>query len=190
LHERLGVWAFWLWITGFLLAFIPLYALGLMGMTRRLYQVDPVYAPMLMVAAVGAFVIAVAIFTQVLQVVVSVKKRRSLTTNEDPWNGRTLEWATATPVPEYNFAAIPHVHGRDAWWMHKQGHPLFGAKETHVAMPRNSSIGILCSVSSFVLGFALIWHIWWLAAAAFVFIICIFVVRSFAHTIERTVAIV
>jgi cytochrome o ubiquinol oxidase subunit 1 len=99
LNERIGRYAFWCWIIGFLLAFIPLYALGLMGMTRRLSQVDPSFSPLLMIAAVGACVIAVALFLQVLQIIVSVWQRKAHPAGDNPWQGSHLEWQTSSPPP-------------------------------------------------------------------------------------------
>ncbi len=120
LNERLGKWAFWSWIVGFLLAFMPLYILGFMGATRRLYVVDPAWQPLFIVAAVGVCVIFLALTFQVLQIVVSIRQRKQrLDLTGDPWNGRTLEWATSSPPPFYNFAVIPKVEGRDAWWIAK-----------------------------------------------------------------------
>lgn len=187
LHERIGRWAFWTWISGFLLAFIPLYALGLMGMTRRLYQVEPIYAPLLFLAAVGACVIGAALVLQVTQVVVSIRMRRTLRADGDPWNGRTLEWATTSPAPEYNFAAPVHVYGKDAWHMTKEGHALFGEKEHTIHVPKPSSIGLLAGLLSFVCGFGIVWHIWWLVVVSFVVFIGLFVVRSFVAETEHEI---
>src|ERR1700686_3593460 len=118
LNDTLGKCSFWCWLVGFYLAFIPLYILGLMGMTRRLNHYDnPDWHPDLVVAAFGAVVILCGIVFQVLQVVVSTAQRektRDLT--GDPWDGRTLEWSVSSPPPFYNFAETPVVHGRDAFW--------------------------------------------------------------------------
>jgi cytochrome o ubiquinol oxidase subunit 1 len=122
LNERLGKYAFWSWITGFLLAFMPLYILGFMGMTRRLYEVEPSWHPLLVVAWIGVCVIGLGVFFQVLQVVVSIKNRHKHPAGNDPWNGRTLEWSTSSPPPEYNFETIPIVEGRDAFWLFKHPH--------------------------------------------------------------------
>jgi len=166
LDERLGRRAFWGWLVGFVLAFGPLYVLGFMGMTRRLSHYDnPAFQPWLIVAAVGAAVILFGIVNQIAQLVVSVRNRekgRDLT--GDPWNGRTLEWAIPSPPPPYNFALLPEVRGIDAFWEEKQkGGPRRPAAYLDIAMPRNSPVGVIVGAASLVLGFGLVWHIWWMA---------------------------
>ncbi len=167
LHEGLGKAIFWCWFIGFYLAFMPLYALGLMGATRRMEHYDDVrWQPLMLVAASGVVVIFIGIALQVVQLVVSIRARnenRDLT--GDPWNGRTLEWSTASPPPIFNFAVLPRVHGEYAYWGMKQKakdqrvSPVYEAIET----PRNTPIGVVLSFFSFVFGFAMIWHIWWIA---------------------------
>ena len=166
LDERLGRRAFWGWLVGFVLAFGPLYVLGFMGMTRRLSHYDnPAFQPWLIVAAVGAAVILFGIVNQIAQLVVSVRNRekgRDLT--GDPWNGRTLEWAIPSPPPPYNFALLPEVRGIDAFWEEKQkGGPQRPAAYLDIMMPRNSPVGVIVGAASLVLGFGLVWHIWWMA---------------------------
>lgn len=188
LHEGLGKWAFWSWVIGFLLAFLPLYALGLMGMTRRLNQVDEVFQPLLIVAAVGACVIAVALVLQITQLVVSYLQRKQNKAGNDPWNGRTLEWAISSPPPLYNFAAIPEVRGRDAFWVAKEkGQSVFGKNEEVLEMPRNTPVGFLVAGVSGLFGFCVVWHVWWLALLALVAIVALLVWRSFDRDLERTV---
>ncbi len=205
LHERLGKYAFWSWIVGFLLAFIPLYVLGFMGATRRLNQVDPSFQPLFIVAAIGACVIGLALVFQILQVIVSIKQRKKLAAGNDPWNGRTLEWATSSPPPVYNFAHIPQVHGRDAFWAMKQGsanelmeegktwpngpESTLPAAHSHshykdIEMPKNTSIGLFVAGGAFVFGFAVVWHIWWLAALSAVVVALLLIARSFAKDIH------
>jgi len=170
LDERLGKISFWCWLVGFYLAFMPLYALGLMGMTRRMNHVDnPLWHVYLQVAMVGAAIILLGIVTQIAQIAVSIQNRKALADHTgDPWDGRTLEWAVASPPPFYNFARTPVVHGRDAFWEEKQAGrgpaPLPNYAEIH--MPRNTGTGVILSAIAAVLGFALIWHIWWLAIAS------------------------
>jgi cytochrome o ubiquinol oxidase subunit 1 len=175
LDERLGKASFWCWLVGFYLAFVPLYVLGLMGMTRRLQHIaDPSWRPWLLVAGAGAIVIFCGILCQIAQLYVSIRtreQRRDVT--GDPWNGRTLEWATPSPPPAYNFAVLPRVETIDALWeMKRKGRrPVEAIYET-IHMPRNSPTGFITAFFAVVTGFALIWHIWWivilglLAAAA------------------------
>jgi cytochrome o ubiquinol oxidase subunit 1 len=165
LDERLGKAGFWCWLIGFYLAFMPLYVLGLMGMTRRLQQIaEPSWQPLLLVAEAGAIVIFAGVLCQIAQLYVSIRtreSRRDLT--GDPWNGRTLEWATASPPPAYNFAVLPQVKTIDAFWEMKQRgvSPMEVAYET-IHMPRNSATGFITAFFAVVTGFALIWHIWWM----------------------------
>ena len=170
LHEGLGKLAFWFWFVGFYVAFMPLYALGLMGATRRMdhYNVAA-WHPLFIIAAVGAGIIALGIGTQVLQLVVTFIQREKLRdTTGDPWNGRTLEWSLPSPAPAYNFARIPIVRERDAYWdMKKRGVDLKGSTFVPIHMPRNKATGFIMAGCMFVTGFALIWHIWWLVIAGF-----------------------
>jgi cytochrome o ubiquinol oxidase subunit 1 len=164
LDERWGKASFWCWLVGFYLAFGPLYALGLFGMTRRLQHIpDPSWQPLLLVAEVGALVIFCGILCQIAQLYVSIRgreRRRELT--GDPWNGRTLEWSTASPPPPYNFAVLPRVETIDAFWEMKQRgvRPVEPAYEA-IEMPRNTPIGFIIAFFASFVGFALIWHIWW-----------------------------
>jgi cytochrome o ubiquinol oxidase subunit 1 len=165
LDERLGKAGFWCWLIGFYLAFTPLYVLGLMGMTRRLQHIaDPSWQPLLLVAEAGAIVIFIGVLCQIAQLYVSIRtreSRRDLT--GDPWNGRTLEWATSSPPPAYNYAVLPRVETIDAFWEMKQRgvSPMEVAYET-IHMPRNSPTGFITAFFAAVTGFALIWHIWWM----------------------------
>ena len=160
LDERWGKASFWCWFVGFYLAFMPLYAVGLMGMTRRLQHYDnPAWQPWLMVAAVGAVVIMAGIACQAIQLVVSVRDRRQLRdTTGNPWAGRTLEWFTPSPPPAWNFTVLPSV-GRFARHTRAKGTPDYKAIE----VPNNSPIGFITAFFAVVTGFALIWHIWWMA---------------------------
>jgi cytochrome o ubiquinol oxidase subunit 1 len=168
LDERFGQASFWCWLVGFYLAFTPLYALGLMGMTRRLQHIsNPSWQPLLLVAEVGAVVIFCGILCQIAQLYVSIRTRearRDLT--GDPWNGRTLEWATASPPPAYNFAVLPRVDSIDAFWAMKQRGDLTAAEISYqtIEVPRNSATGLVVAFFASATGFALIWHIWWMAA--------------------------
>ncbi|HEY0965521.1 MAG TPA: cbb3-type cytochrome c oxidase subunit I [Candidatus Saccharimonadales bacterium] len=167
LHEGLGRAAAWSWIVGFVLAFAPLYILGMMGAVRRLdsYDASLGWQGLFIVAAVGVLFIALGIFFQVLQVAYSVWRRKDLKAERDPWGGRTLEWATPTPIPEYNFAKLDAVHSRDQYWEDKKRGVKFGPTskvDESIAVPRNQAVGPIIGGLSFVIGFAIIWHIWWL----------------------------
>lgn len=206
LNERIGKYAFWSWIIGFILAFIPLYILGLMGATRRLYETDPVWHTLLVIAAIGACVIGLGVFFQALQIIVSIKQRKQNPAGNDPWNGRTLEWATSSPPPEYNFAVIPQVEGRDAFWMEKtanlnekesapgrsaKSNSLFPSNLPHhtIEMPKNTPLGLILGGFAFLFGFGMVWHIWWLAALGLVAVIGGIIVRSFEEEVEETISI-
>ena len=182
LNERMGRYSFWCWVIGFFLAFMPLYMLGFMGMTRRLNQHDnPAWEPYLHVALVGALFILAGIVFMLLQLYVSVRQRnqnRDLT--GDPWNARTLEWATSSPPPFYNFATVPKVDSLDAFLeAKKRGLPAPPAEYEPIHMPRNTGVPFIVNVWILLLCFALIWHIWWLAAGSFVATIVTLIVRSY-----------
>jgi cytochrome o ubiquinol oxidase subunit I len=175
LHDGLGKAAFWCWLIGFYIAFMPLYALGLMGATRRMQHYDDTtWQPFMVTAFVGAVIIFAGIGFQVLQLVVSIRQRDRLRDlSGDPWDGRSLEWATSSPPPAFNFAVLPDVHGEEAYWGVKQR----AIEEQHleeepnyepIEMPRNTPTGIVTAFFAFLTGFALIWHIWWLAMAGLV----------------------
>jgi cytochrome o ubiquinol oxidase subunit I len=171
LDARWGKASFWCWFIGFHLAFMPLYVVGLMGMTRRMQHYDVVaWQPWLLVAEAGAIIILAGIVCQVLQLVVSIRHREQLRdTTGDPWNGRTLEWATASPPAAWNFATLPHVDEIDAFWAKKQRvlanqeQPLQRREYGPIEVPKNSPTGFVTAFFAVITGFALIWHIWWMA---------------------------
>ena len=172
LHDGLGRAVFWCWLVGFWLAFAPLYALGLMGATRRMqHYPDTGWQPLMIVAFCGALVILAGIVLTIVQLVVSVRARERLRdASGDPWNGRTLEWATRSPPPAWNFAALPQVDGLDAFWEAKRSNggalvPAPGEGGRPLEMPKASALGVVVAFFAFVGGFALVWHIWWLAIA-------------------------
>jgi cytochrome o ubiquinol oxidase subunit 1 len=179
-----GHLSFWFWVVGFYVAFMPLYILGLMGVTRRLSRFeDPSLQIWFVVAAVGAVLIALGIACFLIQIVVSILRREQLRdTSGDPWEGRTLEWSTSSPPPAYNFAFTPIVHDLDAWAdMKKRGYqrPLAGYRPIH--MPRNTGAGLIIAGLATLCGFALIWYIWWLAALSFVAVIAAAIIHSFNY---------
>ncbi|WFR97553.1 cytochrome o ubiquinol oxidase subunit I [Rhizobium tumorigenes] len=167
LNEPLGKAAFWCWFVGFYLAFMPLYLLGLMGATRRMQHYDdPTWQPLMIIALGGAVLILLGIVFTVLQLVVSIRNRdQNLDETGDPWNGRTLEWSTVSPPPAWNYAVLPKVTSLDAFWKTKQDGDSHDRSEPveAIEVPQNTMIGITLSFFAVILGFAMIWHIWWMA---------------------------
>ncbi|MGQ7844481.1 cytochrome o ubiquinol oxidase subunit I [Granulosicoccus sp. 3-233] len=165
-----GLVSFWCWVIGFWVAFTPLYIVGLMGVTRRMRVFDdPSLHIWFIIAGFGALFIAAGVFALLMQIFVSIRNRKALAVDGDPWDARTLEWATTSPPPDYNFAFTPVIYNVDAWSdmkAHDYSAPTSGFKPIH--MPRNSGAGVILSGIALVLGFALVWHIWWLAVVSFV----------------------
>ena len=187
LDEFWGKVSFWCWLAGFWLAFTPLYIMGLMGITRRLSQFeDTSLSLFFIIAAVGAALVGIGILAFIMSIVVAVKNRKQLAdTTGDPWNGRTLEWATSSPPPSYNFAFTPVVHEIDAWNdMKKHGYqrPTTGFVPIH--MPKNTGAGVVLSAISVALAFGLVWHIWWLAGVSFVGLIVAAIWHTFNYDRE------
>jgi cytochrome o ubiquinol oxidase subunit 1 len=182
-----GKCSFWLWVVGFYFAFMPLYVLGLMGVTRRISHFeDPSLQIWFQIAAFGAVLIALGIGAMLIQFVVSFLRRDQLRdVTGDPWDGRTLEWSTSSPPPAYNFAFTPVVHDGDAWWQMKQlgwQRPLSGFIDIH--MPKNTGAGIILAGISTVLGFAMIWQMWLVAALAFVSLLAVAIGHTFNYNRE------
>jgi len=199
LNERIGRYAVWCWIIGFLVAFTPLYILGLMGATRRLdhYDASTGWRPFFIVAFIGGLIIMVGVVLQIVQILASLIQRRHLLDESgDPWNARTLEWSVASPAPAYNFAVIPEASERDAFWEMKQrgrAKPVY--EDIH--MPRNTASGIYISIFAFLVGFGFVWQIVWLPIVSIVGIIICLVARTFnenteyvipAHEVEKMAA--
>ncbi len=178
-----GLISFWCWVIGFWVAFTPLYIVGLMGVTRRMRVFDdPSLHIWFIIAGFGALFIAAGIFALLMQIFVSIKNRKALAVDGDPWDARTLEWATSSPPPDYNFAFTPVVYAVDAWSdMKANGYtaPTSGFKPIH--MPRSSGAGVILSGIALVLGFALVWHIWWLAVVSFVGLIAAAIRHTFDY---------
>ncbi|TCU14044.1 cytochrome o ubiquinol oxidase subunit I [Rhizobium sullae] len=179
-----GKVSFWFWLTGFYFAFMPLYVLGLMGVTRRVSQFeDPSLQIWFIIAAFGAFLIALGILAFLVQLVVSFMKREELADHTgDPWDGRTLEWSTSSPPPDYNFAFTPVVHDHDSWYdMKNRGYerPLEGFKPIH--MPKNTGTGAILSAISVALAFGLIWYIWWLVVLSAVGLLVVTIAHTFNY---------
>ena len=184
LDEFWGKISFWFWVVGFYFAFMPLYVLGLMGVTRRLRVFDdPSLQIWFVIAGFGAALIAIGIAAMLVQFFVSIRNRDKLRdTTGDPWHGRTLEWATSSPPPDYNFAFTPVVHDNDAWWdMKARGYerPVDGYAAIH--MPSNTGTGIILGGLSVGLGVGMIWYVWWLAILSFVAIVGVSIVHTFNY---------
>jgi cytochrome o ubiquinol oxidase subunit I len=196
LDERIGKAIFWCWFVGFYLAFMPLYALGLFGATRRMQHYDdPSWQPFMIVALIGALFILLAIVLTVIQLLYSIKtrdQRRDIT--GDPWDGRTLEWLTLSPPPHYNFAVLPDVHGEEAYWTRKQT----AIKEDRlieepdyqpIEMPLNTPVGVICAFFASLCGFAIIWYIWWLAILGLIGAFAIFVWYAWRDEHEHVIPV-
>lgn len=184
LNEFWGKISFWCWVIGFWLAFMPLYILGFMGVTRRMRVFDdPDLQIWFVIAAFGVGLLAIGVAALFIQIGVSIWKRKELVDKTgDPWEGRTLEWSTSSPPPNYNFAFSPAVRDLDTWHDMKESQvqrPLTGFKDIH--MPSNTGAGIILAGISTVVGFALIWHIWWLAIGSFAALIAGAVYHTFNY---------
>jgi cytochrome o ubiquinol oxidase subunit 1 len=187
LNEKIGKYAFGAWIIGFFVSFIPLYILGLMGATRRLdHYSDPTWQPLFITAFVGGLIIVMAVALQIYQVIISIKNRKkNLDLTGDPWNGRNLEWSVPSPAPFYNFAVIPEIKSRDAFWeMKKEGIDRKKPKYEDIRIPKNTSTGMFTAMFCLVLGFAMVWHIWWMAIFALIGAIIAIAIRAFDENTE------
>jgi cytochrome o ubiquinol oxidase subunit 1 len=183
-----GKVSFWCWLIGFYLAFMPLYVLGFLGMPRRMEQYDVAeWQPYLVVAAVGALVILFGIVAMVLQLAVSIRRwRENRDLSGDPWDGRTLEWLTASPPAAYNFATLPRVEAVDAFYEMKKRGAAYGppAQYQDIFVPKSTGIGPILGGLAFLLAFAMVWQIWWLAAACGLAILSAVILRTFADDTE------
>lgn len=181
LDEKLGTWAFWLWLIGFFVSFTPLYVLGFMGAPRRMdHYMTTAWQPLFIVSFIGVCIISAGFAVQIWQVVRSIRQRKQhMDTTGDPWNGRTLEWATTSPAPSYNFAVIPTVKDHDAFWEIKQRKNEKLPKYHDLEVPKNTPFGIYISVACFIIGFAMVWHLYWLAVLGIIAAIACTVIRTF-----------
>ena len=175
LHEGWGRATFWFSVVGFYSVFVPLYVAGLLGMTRRLQHYDvAAWRPWVLAASIGILPMVGSAVCQVMQLVVSFRRRHELRDETgDPWDGRSLEWATSSPPPPFNFAKLPEVHGEEPYWEIKaaaiESQQMADEPEYEpIEMPRNSPTGFITAFFCTLIGFALIWHIWWLAGTGFV----------------------
>lgn len=190
LNERIGRYAFWCWLIGFLLAFTPLYILGIMGATRRLnhYDSSTGWQPFFIMALVGGIVIMVGVLLQFVQIIASFIQRKQLVDNTgDFWNGRSLEWAAASPPPSYNFSVIPHVKSAEPYWdMKIHGSPNQTFEDIH--MPRNTASGIYISIFAFLAGFGFVWDVVWLIIISLTGIVIFVITRTFNESTEYTLS--
>lgn len=192
LNERLGKYAAYCWIVGFMVAFIPLYILGFMGATRRLDHYDSSlgWQGLFIVAGFGALIILTGVALQILQLIVSVVQRnQNIDATGDPWDGRTLEWSTTSPAPFYNFAIEPIVTNRDAFWHTKHSKSVTQSEYQPIRLPKNTPIGILIAVFSSIFGFCVIWHIWWVLPICLVGIIACLIKRTFDDNSTYSVSV-
>jgi len=179
LNERIGRYAFWAWLIGFIVAFAPLYILGFMGAVRRLDHYDPSlgWQGLFVVAGVGVLIIGLGVVLQILQVIVSIVQRNKNRVGNDPWGARTLEWSVPSPAPEYSFATIPQVTTRDEFWeMKKKKHQPTGGFED-VWLPKNTGAGVIIGVLALAFGLAVVWHMWWLAILTFIGVIITLIIK-------------
>ncbi|MCC7702913.1 cytochrome o ubiquinol oxidase subunit I [Janthinobacterium sp. GW460P] len=179
-----GKCSFWFWFVGFYLAFMPLYVLGLMGVTRRVNHFeDPSLQIWTIIAWFGAVSIALGIGSLLMQFYVSFRNRHALRdVTGDPWGGRTLEWSTSSPPPDYNFAFTPQVHELDAWTdMKKHGYQRPTSGFTKIHMPKNTWAGFVIAALSALVGFGLIWQMWLVAAVGFVVMMITIIVHTFNY---------
>ena len=191
LNERWGIISALCWIFGFMGAFFPLYALGIMGLPRRsVAYSQPSYVPLEWVAFLGALLIVAALLALLWQLWISIRDReQNRVFVGDPWAGRSLEWAQSAPPPEYNFAVIPEVKGRDAFTTAKEEGTAYRRPDTYldIEMPRNCALGPAVAAIGFALAFGLVWHIWWLVILSFLAAIVAMIVRGFARNTTRIV---
>jgi cytochrome o ubiquinol oxidase subunit 1 len=189
LNERIGRYAVWAWIIGFFVAFTPLYILGLMGATRRLdhYSASQGWQPFFVVAFIGGLIIMLGVALQIVQIIASFMQRKHLAdTTGDPWDGRTLEWSTASPPPHYNFAVVPETPERDIFWKFKhEGMPKTTYED--IRMPKNTATGIYISIFAFLVGFGFVWDILWLVVISFIGIIAVVISRTFDEHTEYVI---
>ncbi len=188
LNERIGRYSVIAWVVGFFVSFTPLYILGLMGATRRLDRYsNPDWQPFFVMALIGSLIICLGVALQIIQIIASYMQKRHLAdTTGDPWDGRNLEWSTASPPPSYNFAVIPKVKSLDAYWnMKKAG--LQKPEYEDVHMPKNTATGIYISIFAFLAGFGFVWEMNWLAAVSIIGAIVVLVMRMFDEHTEYTI---
>ncbi|MGE6377633.1 cytochrome aa3 quinol oxidase subunit I [Peribacillus muralis] len=181
LSERIGKWAFWFIVVGFNVTFFPMFITGLDGQARRMYTYSEAtgYGPLNMLSFVGALGLLIGFAFLVYNIYWSTRYApRNITS--DPWNARSLEWATHSPVPEYNFAIVPEVDSSQAFWDSKNNGPaLFKGKYKEIHMPNNSGVPFVLGIIFFVWGFAMVFSMWIFAIIATLGIFACMAHRSF-----------
>ncbi len=191
LNEKWGRISFGCWVVGFYLAFMPLYVLGAAGAARRTQAFfEPVFRPWLYVAGLGALILLTALGSLFVQLWLSIRERdANRVAAGDPWDGRGLEWSIAAPPPEYNYAVIPTVAGRDPFFDGKRSGDAYAAPVRYedIELPRNSATGPVIGILGAATAFGLVWHIWWLAALGVLAVIAAVIARSFARDVHRIV---
>jgi cytochrome o ubiquinol oxidase subunit 1 len=187
LNEKLGKIAAYLWILGFIVAFVPLYALGIMGATRRMdhYSASMGWQPLFIVAGLGVLIIGSGLLTIVAQVAYSVYKHsENMDKTGDPWDGRTIEWSIPSPAPSYNFAILPTIQKSDDFWDMKQKNRKVQKDYVDILMPKNSYLGLFIAAGSFAFGFGAVWHILWLSIFGLLIVISSIIVRTIDENTE------
>ncbi|MEP7185000.1 MAG: cbb3-type cytochrome c oxidase subunit I [Rhodanobacter sp.] len=193
LNERWGKVAAWCWIVGFMLAFFPLYALGLMGMPRRtVAYTEASYVPLEGLAFLGAILVVIALSCLIVQLWISIRDRATTRVFAgDPWDGHSLEWSISSPPPEYNFAIVPRVTDRDAFTLSKENGSAYKRPDADayadIELPKNSAMGPLLGAMGFALAFGLVWHIWWMVLLAALAVLVTMIARGFARDTWRIV---
>jgi cytochrome o ubiquinol oxidase subunit 1 len=191
LNERWGWISVTCWVAGFYLAFMPLYVLGAAGMARRTQEIfDPSFRPWLLVALAGAFVLAAGLASLFVQLYVSIRDRAANRVPVgDPWDARSLEWSMSAPPPEWNFASIPQVSGRDAFYMRKRNRGAYKPADHYrdIALPKESACGVIIGIAAAACGFGLVWRIWWLAALSLAITIGTVILRSFMRDVTKII---
>ncbi len=189
LNERIGRQAFWCWMVGFCMSFIPMFVLGIMGATRRMdhYEASTGWQPLFIIMLLGGIVIMIGVALQLAQILATfIQKNRLRDTTGDPWDGRSLEWSTASPPPFYNYTVIPTVTTRDAFLeMKQQGLKKPEYEDIHI--PKNTATGIYIAIFAFFVGFGFVWEITWMVVVSLIGILAVFVARTFNDETEYTI---
>lgn len=184
LNERLGKWTFWLFMIGFNICFFPQYFLGLDGMTRRMYTyaADLGWTGLNQISSAGAVMMGIGFLVLCYNIYWSARFGERDVTG-DPWDGRTLEWATQSPVQHYNFAALPEIKTLDAFWhMKKNGESHIDTKNLKpIHMPSNTGLPFITSIFFFIAGFALVFKWIPLAIIGGIGILIGLILRSFDY---------